>query len=47
MEDKVRRWEILKLSTRADNLAEQIAKKRPESVTEAVLKARGGKYGTL
>jgi Arc/MetJ-type ribon-helix-helix transcriptional regulator len=40
VEDKVRMWEILKLNTRMDKFAEQITKKRPESVTEAVLKAR-------
>ena len=32
--------ELLKLNTRMDKFAEQITKKRPESVTEAVLKAR-------
>jgi len=41
VEDKVRRWEILKSNTRMDEFAERIAKKRPENVTEAVLKARG------
>ena len=41
VEEKVRRWEILKLNTRMDEFAERITKKRPESVTEAVLKARG------
>jgi Arc/MetJ-type ribon-helix-helix transcriptional regulator len=40
VEDKVRRWELLKLNTRMDNFAEQITKKRPESVTEAVLEVR-------
>jgi len=38
--EKVRRQEILKLNTRMDEFAERITKKRPESVTEAVLKAR-------
>ena len=47
VEDKVRRWEILKLNTRMDNFAEQIANKRPESVAEAVLKAREEEDETL
>ena len=36
----MRRWEILELNTKMDKFAEQIAKKHPESVAEAVLKAR-------
>ena len=36
----MRRWEILELNTKMDKFAEQIAKKHPESVSEAVLKAR-------
>ena len=42
VEEKVGRWEILKLNTRMDEFAERITKKRPESVTEAVLKAMEG-----
>lgn len=34
------RWEILKLNARMDEFTERITKKHPESVTEAVLKAR-------
>lgn len=47
VEDKVRRWEILKLNARIDKFAEQITKKRPESITEAVLKAREEEDETL
>jgi len=47
VEEKVRRWEILKLNTRMDEFAERIIKKRPESVTEAVLKARVEEDETL
>ena len=47
VEEKVRRWEILKLNTRMDKFAERIAKKRPESVAEAVLKARVEEDETL
>jgi len=47
VEEKVRRWEILKLNTRMDEFAERIAKKRPESVAEAVLKARVEEDETL
>jgi len=47
VEEKVRRWEILKLNTRMDEFAERITKKRPESVTEAVLKARVEEDETL
>ena len=39
VEDTVRRCEILKLDTRMDEFAERITKKRPGSITEAVLKA--------
>ncbi|MEA1870539.1 MAG: hypothetical protein U9N09_10475 [Euryarchaeota archaeon] len=39
VEEKVRRWEILKLNARMDKFAERITKRHPESVTEAVLKA--------
>ena len=42
VEDKVWRWELLKLNTIMDKFAEQIIKKRPESVTEVVLKTRTG-----
>ena len=38
----VRRWEIQELNTKMDKFAEQIAKKHPECVSEAVLKAREG-----
>jgi Arc/MetJ-type ribon-helix-helix transcriptional regulator len=47
VEDKVRRLEILKLNTRMDKFAEQIAEKSPESVAEAVLKAREEEDETL
>ena len=40
VEDMVRRGEILELNTKMDKFAERIAKKHPESVSEAVLKAR-------
>ena len=47
VEEKVRRWEILKLNTRMDKFAERITKKRPENVAEAVLKARVEEDETL
>ena len=34
------RWEIRELNTKMDEFAEQVAEKHPESVSEAVLKAR-------
>ena len=40
VEDMVRRWETLELNKKMDKFAEQIAKKHPERVSEAVLKAR-------
>jgi len=40
VEDMVRRWETLELNKKMDNFAEQIAKKHPERVSEAVVKAR-------
>ena len=40
VEDMVRRWEIMSLNAKMDTFAEQIAKRHPESVSEAVLKAR-------
>ncbi|MDI6886627.1 MAG: hypothetical protein QMD22_09900 [archaeon] len=40
VEDMVRRWETLSLNAKMDAFAEEIAKRHPESVSTAVLKAR-------
>lgn len=47
VEDMVRRWEIRELNTKMDEFAEQVAEKHPESVSEAVLKAREEEDGIL
>jgi len=47
VEDMVRRWEIRELNTKMDEFTEQVAEKHPESVSEAVLKAREEEDGIL
>jgi len=40
VEELVRKWETRSLTSKMDTFAEEIAKKHPESVASAVLKAR-------
>ena len=47
VEDMVGRWEIRELNTKMDEFTEQVAEKHPESVSEAVLKAREEEDGIL
>lgn len=40
VEDMIRRWETQELTTGMDKFAEDISRKHPDSVSEAVLRAR-------